>query len=362
MRRREAPISSELYEEILSGRTTRERKLAVCSGSARLVAAERAELLTVLAEDGDELVREHAGADIITQPLTGFIEALGGDAPAAQLFRYCGNQLIDMPEVAAALAKHWRCPQQFLVAAAKRLTPLAVQELMDNLDRLSASPALVSALLHSASLTADQRDQLQELADNNTARERRFCRSFQDRDRPCAPCHSVAAAGAPARDRARATGAQGRPRDAHSPDPRPLQSGAARRAAVRADYRQRGRSLLLDDQLDRDVLRMIGMNRNFRRNYTVVRNLVTNSKTPLDISLHLMPSLIAQDLKALTLSRNIPDTLRSSALRLHRQRHEKRRLTRRRPSSRARNILKIYGNNHLRLDGFAVQQRRAVAP
>jgi hypothetical protein len=76
--------------------------------------------------------------------------------------------------------------------------------------------------------------------------------------------------------------------------------------------------------LSDEVLRVIAMNRNFLRNYTVVRNLVNNPKTPLDVSLHLLPNINAQDLKLLTANKNIPDTLRSAAVRLQRQRTQAR--------------------------------------
>jgi hypothetical protein len=74
--------------------------------------------------------------------------------------------------------------------------------------------------------------------------------------------------------------------------------------------------------LSDDVLRLIAMNRNFIRNYTVIRNLVSNPKTPLDVSLHLLPNITSTDLKTLTLNKNIPDTLRTAAVRLNRQRIE----------------------------------------
>jgi hypothetical protein len=51
-----------------------------------------------------------------------------------------------------------------------------------------------------------------------------------------------------------------------------------------------------------------------------MRNLVNNPKTPLDISLHLIPRLNANDLKLLTTNKNIPDTLRSIAVKMQRQR------------------------------------------
>jgi len=52
----------------------------------------------------------------------------------------------------------------------------------------------------------------------------------------------------------------------------------------------------------------------------VVRNLINNPKTPLDVTLHMLPVLTAADLKKLTMNKNVPETLRSSALKLQRTR------------------------------------------
>jgi hypothetical protein len=76
--------------------------------------------------------------------------------------------------------------------------------------------------------------------------------------------------------------------------------------------------------LSDDVLRIIASNRSFRKNYTVVRKLMSNPKTPLDVSLHMLPMLNPQDLKALTLNKNIPETLRTTAMKLRRQRKDSR--------------------------------------
>ena len=69
-----------------------------------------------------------------------------------------------------------------------------------------------------------------------------------------------------------------------------------------------------------EVLRSIAANRVYMKAYTVVKNLVRNPKTPLDVSMHLLPRLNAFDLKLLTSNKNIPETLRSTAVKLHRQR------------------------------------------
>jgi hypothetical protein len=69
-----------------------------------------------------------------------------------------------------------------------------------------------------------------------------------------------------------------------------------------------------------EILRMIAGNRAFRKNYTVVRNLINNPKTPLDVTLHMLPMLNAVDLKRLTSNKNVPETLRTTAMKLQRTR------------------------------------------
>ena len=61
------------------------------------------------------------------------------------------------------------------------------------------------------------------------------------------------------------------------------------------------------------VLRTIAMKRKFMKMYGVIRALVNNPKTPVDVSLPLMNHLLANDLKSLSLNKNIPDTVRTLA-------------------------------------------------
>jgi hypothetical protein len=69
-----------------------------------------------------------------------------------------------------------------------------------------------------------------------------------------------------------------------------------------------------------EILRLIANNRVFRKNYAVVRNLMNNSKTPLDVTLHMLPGLNAMDLKKLSTNKNVPETLRTTAVKLIRTR------------------------------------------
>jgi hypothetical protein len=68
------------------------------------------------------------------------------------------------------------------------------------------------------------------------------------------------------------------------------------------------------------VLRLIGTKRKFVKRYNVMRILCNNPKTPLDVSLALLPRLNSNDLKNLTKNRDIPDTLAKMAVKLYRER------------------------------------------
>jgi hypothetical protein len=67
------------------------------------------------------------------------------------------------------------------------------------------------------------------------------------------------------------------------------------------------------------VLRAIPLKRRFMKNYGVVRNLVGNPRTPLDLGLGLMKHLLAQDLKNLSANKEISETIRKLAQKMYKQ-------------------------------------------
>jgi hypothetical protein len=70
------------------------------------------------------------------------------------------------------------------------------------------------------------------------------------------------------------------------------------------------------------VLRAIPLKRRFIKNYAVVRNLVFNPRTPLDIGLGLMKNLLIQDLRNLSGNKEVSETVRKLALRMFKQKSE----------------------------------------
>ena len=62
-----------------------------------------------------------------------------------------------------------------------------------------------------------------------------------------------------------------------------------------------------------DVLRTIGSNRAWTKNYSVVLGLTKNPKTPLAMSMNLMQRLSDRDVAQLSVDRNVPEPLRVAA-------------------------------------------------
>jgi hypothetical protein len=67
------------------------------------------------------------------------------------------------------------------------------------------------------------------------------------------------------------------------------------------------------------VLRGIPMKRRFAKNYAVLRNLVFNPRTPLDLSLGLMKNMLIGDLRNLSNNKEISDTVRKLATKMFKQ-------------------------------------------
>jgi hypothetical protein len=317
-------LSPEVVEDLRHGRAPRERKLAVCTSGAHLAPPDRAEILAVLAGDPDEMVATRANDATLSVPPEAFVEAIKRENAMPALLAYASRHLADKPGVADALVQNKNCAADHLVHAVRHLSAPAVQVLMEDLDRVSASPALAAALEQLSSLTAEQKTHLHELH---------------------GPSHPI--------DEATLADAA----SAAEPDPVRRQTliqriaqmtvaqrvqyaikggSDARRTLIRDSNKVVQRAVLqsprLTDQeveafasmssLTDEILRLIAGNRVFRKNYSVVRNLINNPKTPLDVTLHMLPMLNALDLKRLTTNKNVPETLRTTAMKLQRTRAE----------------------------------------
>jgi len=315
-------LSPELIESLRHGRATRERKIAVCAGGARLSAADRAEILAVLAHDADEVVANRAQDAFLSQPIESIVEALARENALPALFAYAAKNLADKDGIGDAMVRNKNCSAEHLVPAVRSLSTESIQMLMEELDRVSQSPALAGALEHSNSLTAEQKAQLHELrgtAIDHGALAEAALEAEPDLGKRQTLLQRLATMTVSQRVQFAIKG-----------------GSEARRTLIRDSNKVVQRAVLqsprLTDQeveafasmtaLTDEILRLIAKNRNFRKNYVVVRNLMNNPKTPLDVSLHMLPILNGLDLKRLCTNKNIPETLRTTANKLHRQRQQ----------------------------------------
>jgi hypothetical protein len=67
------------------------------------------------------------------------------------------------------------------------------------------------------------------------------------------------------------------------------------------------------------VLRGIAGKRKFMKLYPVMRALTANPRCPLDVALPIMKSLLVQDLRNLSMNKNVPDTLRKVAFKMFKE-------------------------------------------
>ena len=67
------------------------------------------------------------------------------------------------------------------------------------------------------------------------------------------------------------------------------------------------------------VLRTIPMKRRFMKHYGIVRNLVFNPRTPLDVALGLMKNILVNDLRNLSGNKEVSETVRKLALKMFKQ-------------------------------------------
>jgi hypothetical protein len=274
-----------------------------------------------LAADADEVIRKKAADLLLTQPLSCVLTALARPEAAPEMFAYCAAEFTRRPGVADVLARNLTCPIEVLRPVVRYISVSAVQELFEDLDRLSTSSALVAALLASTVVNADQKNQLLELQ----REELEGMEAFLDAAEVAEPDKVK-----------RETLLQkiGRLRVVERVQMAIKGGRDERMLLIRDPCKVVQRAVLQSPQVgerevesfaamasvSEEVLRLIAINRKYIKNRNIVRALMFNPKTPLEVTLHMLPTVTATDLKGLAGSKNIPETLRTAALRLQRQR------------------------------------------
>lgn len=295
-------------------------------GGGGVAPEERVEALAVLSMDGDPQVAGRAAEALRACDAAEVIAALKREDPAEALFRYCAEHLAQMEGVADAMAANYACPAEQLLQVAPYLKE-TVNALVEDLDRISATPGLVTALAPSTHLGPRQKAAIEELLRDETPDETHVMRMLEgmvetvpEKKERLSLFQRVTKMKVSERMQLAIRGGR---------EERALlirdSSKLVQRAVLKSPRitEQEVESFAAMTSVSEDVLRGIAANRNFMKQYSVMRALTFNPKCPVDLSLGFMNRLLLTDLKHLTGNKNIPETLRTAAQKLFRQRTTK---------------------------------------
>jgi hypothetical protein len=309
-----------LREAFRTGHVRPEQKMALCAGSLPLSPEDRAECLAILAADPDASIFERAQNALLSQPVESLVAAMKRPDADPRLFEYCADNCIDKPGVADTFAANVACSTELVARAATHLTPAGIQALLDNLERFTSDDILVLAVAQSPGANAEQRSLLDELEKGALASaeiEETVAAIEPDPVRRETLTQKITKMNVVQRLTLALKGGR-EERMFLIRDPNKL----VQRCVLQSPRLTESEVELFSAQtnLSVEVLRSIALSRTFMKSSAIVKNLTFNPKTPLDISLHLYQRLNATDLMKLTTNKNVPETLRTSAVKLHRKR------------------------------------------
>ena len=278
----------------------------------------RAELLVLLSKDRDDMVNGRAMNALAGIAHEILLEAAKQPDVALPVLEYVAEHATDRAAAAAALMANRNCPGKALAMVAAELSAKDVQAILENLEQLASSRELIIALAARADLTLEQQRMLEELTSeaDKHAIEQMVEDAEPDPEKRKTLLQRLSTMNVVERLTLALKGGR-EERMALIRDPNKMVQRAVLQSPRLTDQEVENFSAMAN--VSDEVLRTISLNRNFIKNYAIVRNLIYNPKTPVDISLHFLSRLITTDLKKLTMNKNVPETVRGMATKMVRQ-------------------------------------------
>ncbi|MGH9803682.1 MAG: hypothetical protein ACRD4D_00815 [Candidatus Acidiferrales bacterium] len=302
-------------------------------GSLPVAAGELLEILVVLLADPDPTMSGAARVTLDAWTPEKIAEALADAETSADALAYFAAQKDTPDSLAEIIVNHPHADDRSLVALAPRLSPEKIQSLAAQPDRLAELPGFVAVLLERSDLPGELREAVEKLHLEQQKEKAALEAALQAEEET-----EVHATEEEKRQRVSLTkkvsimsvservqlGLKGNKdeRMILIRDPSKVVYRAVLQSPKISDSEIEGFASMKN--IADEALRIMGTNRKFLKIYGVVRNLVNNPRTPLDISLGLMARLTENDLKNLSRNRNVPETVRSLALKAYKQKTETR--------------------------------------
>ena len=318
-----------ILEAIRQGTAPSVIKRRASRGTIPVSADELLEILVFLTQDPDPTCSEVAKETLAGWPPEKCAPLLAEPLTSAKTLAYFSSQPDPAEIVVNAIASHPHADDQALAPLAPRLSPEQVQQIASNQERLAEMPQFAGKLLQRSDLPGKLRSRLEVI-------HAEFTRQEEERAAALARQEGGVAQASSEEEHARISLVQ-----------KITNMGVSERVQFALKGDREARMILIRDpntvvyravlqsprltdteiesfaamkNVADEVLRIIARTRKFAKNYAVMRNLTNNPRTPIDISLPLLNHLINKDLKFLSMNRNVADTLRTMAAKLHQKR------------------------------------------
>lgn len=327
---------SPLLEQVRSG--NRELRLLAADGILPLPFPELTSLQVDLAQGADLQVAERARdrlRNLDVRLTRSFLETEASEEVLAWFVEEANH-----PTLLEAIVRRRNTPRRLLARLARRLPPDLQEILLLRQDAIIEEPTILEALEENPQLSSYSQRRIAEYRDHLLPRERHASAApvaFEEMEDEELEEAIAAASKLPATgDLEDKTGlTEGQIRMLPVPARLKLTRGATRtlRAILLRDSNvQVALSVVLNNSLSEqeveqtassrsvaeEVLVIIAKKRDWVGKYNIAKALAWNPRTPLPTALRLVPRLSVRDLRDLGRDRNVPDAVRSTALRLYR--------------------------------------------
>jgi len=342
----EARIVNPLVQQFRAGGVPRDLRLLAAQGALPLKPVDLLELLHHLLSDHDPEVATAAQACLAAQPASDLLALLKDQQTPPQVLAWAAEHRSER-ELREAVLQNTSLPDEAIEALAPGLSEHLAELVVINQVRLLRSTSLLEALEQNQSLSNDQRRRLRELRE-----------SFRIGEVP-----PPAEAAPPSPPEAVPPPVEAEPAE----EPILTEEEAVARyltADERGEEEKLGavqkvfklntagkvilalkgsreeRTILVRDpnrlvsaavlgspklsdaevevfagmrNVSQDTLRQIGNHREWTKRYTVLSSLVKNPRTPVGVSLSLLPRMNPRDMRGLATDRNLPEVIRKQA-------------------------------------------------
>jgi len=309
----------KILENIRAGSAPEVIRQKAVQGELPVSPQEQVEILAVLACDSDRELARAARQALGRLTAKQLLRACSERDAAPELLRYAaGKDPLEQP-LLEALLSHSHCPADVLIKVAGQLPLALVGLVLDDLELISRTPAILAALAKNRKLTGEQRARVVELRAEFSREPAPVAATEEEVDDAEKESLMLRISRMKVGERVHTALLGTREerlilvRDASKVVQRAvLQSPRMTESDVEAIATMRN--------VSEEVLRSIASDRKFRKNYTIIRNLVNNPKTPIDLTLRLLNLMTIQDIRLLSVNRNIPETVRNAAVKIRQQR------------------------------------------